>query len=83
MIFFSMLICLNLIGLLYALYHVPKFVGELEIRPLFFLVPFPPFIVGFSIYLTDYYALGYFYVIAGIIFLSFFILASSEPGGAA
>ncbi len=74
LVLFYMLMSLNVVALLYALYLVPPEIMKDHVCPFYFLIPFPPFIIGSDFSITGYAAVIYFFLMAGAIFLSFYSL---------
>ncbi len=67
---FYALFTINVIGLIYALFVVPPEIMNDNVHPFFFVVPYPPFVVGLDISVTGPLAAVYFLLIAAAIFLS-------------
>lgn len=64
------LFTINVIGLIYALFIVPPEIVNDDVHPFFFVVPYPPFVVGLDISVTGPLAAVYFLLIAAAIFIS-------------
>lgn len=77
-VLFYLLIISNVLGLLYALFSVPPDIFDAEIRPLMFVIPYPPFLVISDYYITGYAAVAFFIALALSIFISLGIIIGKD-----
>jgi len=78
LLLFYILMIFNLVALCYAVVVVPPEIIKEDIRPLFFVIPMPPFLIGFDLYISGYAAVVFFLLLAAAIFLSFELLVYRE-----
>jgi len=78
---FYILLSLNFITLLYSLYLVPHRMTDNPLIPIYFVVPFPPFVIGFNVEGTPQMAAAYHLILAGIILFSLYLMLRKDGEG--
>jgi hypothetical protein len=70
LVMFYFIMIFNVIALVYAVFVVPENIVNEDIEPFFFVVPYPPFLVGLDLTITGPGAVAYFLLLAASIFVS-------------